>query len=150
MSAILSTPSHILEQHGMHYTPHIRSDQKYCPNKRNTNGKKRSNNPQNMSPIKNKNIVTNSHSYASDIMDIQRLDMNIRTRSDDIYQHQPENTTLYGSHMIPIEYSYNHIFGEATNVIKSVCFTKTQSTHQNRVVGFMLPWLRCNLRRFSS
>lgn len=31
--------------------------------------------------------------------------------------------------MIPIEYSYNHIFGEATNVIKSVCFTKTQSTH---------------------
>ena len=53
-------------------------------------------------------------------MDIQRLDMNIRTRSDDIYQHQPENTTLYGCHMIPIEYSYNHIFGEATNVIKSV------------------------------
>ena len=50
-----------------------------------------------MSPIKNKNIVTDPHNNASYKENINEY----QPENNGIYQHQPKNMTLYGRHMIP-------------------------------------------------
>ena len=54
-----------------------------------------------MSPFKIKNIVTDSHNHASHIKKTSMTLFEHQPENNGIHQYQPENTTLYGRHMIP-------------------------------------------------